>query len=115
MIDVPETSDPQGERGRGAVDTHAGGEHPAWCSPEHCWMTDDGVRVHEQAPSRWDAECVVPLRFESCLIDPGDDDTTYLELRMRDLKSREQFYGILPLDTVRQLRDQLTEHLNAVP
>src|SRR5262245_29109927 len=55
-----------------------------------------------------------PLRFETCLIDPTDD-TTYLELRMRDLKSRNQFYGLLPLDTVRHLRDQLTEHLDAAP
>ncbi|MGH3972806.1 MAG: hypothetical protein ACRDS9_05715 [Pseudonocardiaceae bacterium] len=51
--------------------------------------------------------------FETCLIDPADDDTTYLELNVRDLKSRNQFYGLLPLDTVRQLRDQLTEHLDA--
>jgi hypothetical protein len=58
---------------------------------------------------------VVPLRFETCLIDPSDDDTTYLELRMRDLKLRDEFYAILPLDTVRRFRDQLTEHLDAVP
>ncbi len=97
-----------------AVDDN-GCEHPAWCSPQHCYVTDEGVRVHQQAPTRWDAECVVPLRFETCLIDPADDDTTYLELHiMRNLKPRNQFYGLLPLDTVRQLRNQLTEHLDAV-
>jgi Transposase IS66 family len=63
--------------------TEAG--HPVWCSPEHCYRTDDGIRVHQQAPNRWDGEGVVPLRFETCLIDPGDDDTTYLELRLRNL------------------------------
>ncbi len=62
--------------------------------------------VHHQAPARLEAECVVPLRIETCLIDPGDDDTTYLELRMRDLTLRDQFYGLLTLDTARQLRDQ---------
>ena len=92
----------------------AEGGHPAWCHPQHCFTTDEGVRVHQQAPTRWEAECVVPLRFETCLIDPGNDDTTYLELRMRDLKMRDQFYGLLPLDTARRLRDQLTEHLDAV-
>ena len=101
MIDVPDTSDPQNE-------------HPAWCSPAHCFITDEGVRVHEQDPTCLEAECVVPLRFETCLLDPADDDTTYLELRMQDLAWREQFYAILPLEIVRQLRDQLTEHLDAV-
>jgi hypothetical protein len=85
-----------------------------WCSPQHCFVTDDGVRVHQQVPTRWDGDCVVPLRFQTCLIDPGDDDTTYLELRMRDLKLlRDQFYGLLPLDVARRLRDQLTAHLDA--
>lgn len=50
--------------------------HPAWCSPEHCWMTDEGVRVHQQSPTRWEGDCVVPLRFETCFIDPADDDAT---------------------------------------
>jgi hypothetical protein len=113
MIDVRETPDPRGECGRVAVDGRpADEEHPAWCSPAHCFVTDDGVRVHEQAPIRWEAECVATLRFETCLIDPGDDDTTYLQLRMRDLTLRDEFYAILPLDTVRRFRDQLTEHLD---
>ncbi len=38
---------------------------------------------------------MVPLRFETCLIDPGDDATTYLELRLRDLKLRNQFNALL--------------------
>ncbi len=92
MIDTIETQDSQRERGPVAVDGNGSdGQHPAWCSPEHCFVTDERVRVHQQAPTRWDAECVVPLRCETCLIDPADDDTTYLELRMRDLKSRNQF------------------------
>ncbi|MGH3754656.1 MAG: hypothetical protein ACRDRP_18555 [Pseudonocardiaceae bacterium] len=89
-------------------------EHPAWCSPEHCYHTDDGVRVHQQAPSRWEGECAVPLRFETCLLDPGDDDTTYLELRLRNLKLPDEFYGLLPLDVARRLRDRLTAHLDTV-
>ena len=51
--DVPETQDSQHERGR-VVAAEDGkridDQHPAWCSPEHCWITDEGVRVHEQAP-----------------------------------------------------------------
>lgn len=97
-----------------AVDgRRADDEHPAWCSPAHCFVTEEGVRVHEQAPIRWEAQCVAPLRFETCLIDPGDDDTTYLELRVRDLKWRGEFHAILSLDTARRFRDQLTEHLDA--
>ncbi|MGH3886350.1 MAG: hypothetical protein ACRDSZ_07240 [Pseudonocardiaceae bacterium] len=53
--------------------------HPAWCSAEPCFVTDEGVRVHQQAPTRWEVECVVPLRLQTCLIDPEDNDTTYLE------------------------------------
>jgi hypothetical protein len=60
-----------------------------------------------------EGHCVVPLRFETALLDPGDDTTTYLELRVRNLELREEFYGLLPLDTVRALRDQLTGHLDA--
>jgi hypothetical protein len=86
--------------------------HPAWCDPQHCYRTDDGVRVHHQAPIRWGAECVTPVQFETSLLDPDDADTTYLELRIHDLVLRDQFSGILPLDTVRRLRDQLTEHLD---
>ncbi|MGH3815075.1 MAG: hypothetical protein ACRDUV_21960 [Pseudonocardiaceae bacterium] len=57
---------------------------------------------------------MVPLLFQTCLIDPGDDDTTYLELHIRDLKLRDEFYGLPPLDVARRLRDELPEHLEAV-
>jgi hypothetical protein len=40
--------------------------------------------------------------------------TTYLELRLRNLKIRDEFYALLPLDVARRLRDQPTEHLDAV-
>ena len=85
--------------------------HPAWCSPQHWYRTDDGVQVHAQTPTRLETECVTPVRFETSLLDPDDADTTYLELRIHDLALLNQFSGILPLDTVRRLRDQLTEHL----
>jgi len=87
--------------------------HPAWCSPQHCYCTDEKVRVHEQAPTRWEDDTAgLRVRFESRLLDPGDDDTTYLELRLRNLKLRDEFYALLPLNVARQLRDQLTEHLD---
>jgi len=87
--------------------------HPVWCSPEHCYRTDDGIQVHRQSPACLEGKCVIPLRFETALLDPGDDDTTYLELRVRNLELGDEFYGLLPLDTVRALRDQLTGHLDA--
>jgi hypothetical protein len=88
--------------------------HPAWCDPQHCYVTDEKVRVHEQAPARWEDDTAgLRVRFESRLLDPGDDDTTYLELRIHDLAFLNQFSGILPLDTVRRLRNQLTTHLDA--
>jgi hypothetical protein len=87
--------------------------HPAWCSPQHCYRTEEKVRVHEQAPTRWEDDTAgLRVRFESRLLDPGDDDTTYLELRLRNLKLRDEFYALLPLDVARRLRDQLTEHLD---
>ena len=96
------------------MSTAEAGHHPAWCDPQHCYHTDEGLVVHQQAPARLEAEYVVPLRFETSLIDPGDDDTTYLEMRLRDLKLWDEFYGLLTLDTARRLRDQLTTHLDAV-
>jgi hypothetical protein len=88
--------------------------HPAWCSPQHCYRTEEKVRVHEQAPTRWEDDTAgLRVRFESRLLDPGDDDTTYLELRLRKLKRRYEFSALLPLDVTRRLRDQLTEHLDA--
>jgi hypothetical protein len=44
------------------------GEHPAWCSAEHCYVTDEGVRVHEQAPTRWEDD-TAEVRCESQLRD----------------------------------------------
>jgi hypothetical protein len=41
--------------------------HPSWCSPQYCFLDEDGVQVHEQAPVRWE-ECEV--RFESRLLFP---------------------------------------------
>jgi hypothetical protein len=88
--------------------------HPAWCSPQHCSRTEEKGRVHEQAPTRWEDDTAgLRARFESQLLDPGDDDTTYLELRLRNLKIRDEFSALLPLDIARRLRDQLTEHLDA--
>jgi hypothetical protein len=84
--------------------------HPAWCHPQHCFMTDEEIRVHQQGSTCWEDE---EVRCESRLLDPGDDDTTYLELRLRKLKIRDEFYALLPLDAARRLRDQLTEHLDA--
>ncbi|MGH3832170.1 MAG: hypothetical protein ACRDRS_17270 [Pseudonocardiaceae bacterium] len=87
--------------------------HPAWCSAEHCFITDDGVRVHEQAPVRGeddDAE----VQFESRLVDLADDPDIYLELRLKSPKLRaNEFYGLMPVATARRLRDQLTAHLDA--
>jgi hypothetical protein len=86
--------------------------HPAWCSPQHCYRTEDKVRVHEQAPTRWEDDTAgLRVRFESRLLDPGD--TTYLELRLQNLKIRDEFSTLLPLDVARRLHDQLTEHLDA--
>jgi hypothetical protein len=87
--------------------------HPAWCSPQHCSRTEEKSRVHEQAPTRWEDDTAgLRVRFESRLLDPGDDDTTYLELRLRKLKIRDEFYALLPLDVARRLHDQLTAHLD---
>lgn len=88
-------------------------EHPGWCSPEHCYRTEDGVRVHVQAPTSLDGgDDVDPLRIETSLFDPRDDPKTYLELSLRDPASRHEFYALLTLDTARALRDQLTAHLD---
>jgi hypothetical protein len=53
--------------------------------------------------------------FESQLLDPSDDEQVYLEVGLQCLKLRgNSFRWVVPLDTVRRLRDQLTEHLDAV-
>ncbi len=114
VIDVPETQDPQCERGQVAVDgTRADDEHPAWCSPSHCYVTDEGVRVHEQAPTRWEDD-TAEVRFESQLLDPADDPNIYVALQLQNLRLKDnRFNWCVTLDTARRLRDQLTEHLDA--
>ncbi len=87
--------------------------HPSWCSPQHCFLNEDGVRVHEQQPVRWE-ECEV--RFESRLLFPEGEHppATYLQLSIENL--RLTWRGVdafLPIAAARQLRDQLTSHLDA--
>jgi hypothetical protein len=85
--------------------------HPAWCHPQHCFTTDEGVRVHQQGPMRWEDE---EVRCESRLLDPADDEHVYLELYLQCLRIRgNAFSWCMTLDTTRRLRDQLTEHLDA--
>ncbi len=116
VIDVGETPDPQCERGQVAVNgTQCAGEHPAWCSPAHCLVTDEGVRVHQQPPTRGEDD-TAELRCESRLLDPADDEHVYLELHLQCLRLRGNALSwVVTLDTARRLRDQLTEHLDAVP
>jgi hypothetical protein len=115
VIDVGETQDPQCERSQVAVDgERAAGEHPAWCSPADCFVADEGVRVHQQAPTRWEDD-TAELRCESRLLDPADDEHVYLELHLQCLGLRGNgFSWCVTLDAARRLRDQLTEHLDAV-
>jgi hypothetical protein len=87
--------------------------HPPWCSPQHCFLDEDGVQVHEQEPVHWE-ECEV--RFESRLLFPDGEHppTTYLQLRIEDL--RLTWHGIdafLTIAAAQRLRDQLTSHLDA--
>ncbi|HSL07032.1 MAG TPA: hypothetical protein VK887_03545 [Pseudonocardiaceae bacterium] len=54
--------------------------HPAWCDPQHCYVTDEEVRVPEQAPACAEEDTAgLRVRFESRFLDPGDDDTAYLD------------------------------------
>ncbi|MGH3831305.1 MAG: hypothetical protein ACRDRS_12815 [Pseudonocardiaceae bacterium] len=88
-------------------------KHPAWCSAEHCFITDDGVWVHEQAPARWEDDDAA-IRVESRLVDLADDPDIHLELRLQSMRVRaNEFYGLMPVTTARRLRDQLTAHLDA--
>ena len=87
--------------------------HPPWCSPQHCFLDEDGVWVHEQEPVRWE-ECEV--RFESRLLftDGEHPPTTYLQLSIENLRLTWRFVdAFLPIATARRLRDQLTAHLDA--
>jgi transcriptional regulator with XRE-family HTH domain len=55
------------------------------------------------------------MRCESRLVDPVDDSNIYVELHLQNLRLKDnRFDWFVPLDTVRRLRDQLTEHLDAV-
>ncbi|MGH4000771.1 MAG: hypothetical protein ACRDTJ_25285 [Pseudonocardiaceae bacterium] len=103
-----------GESGQADDGNWHGGFHPAWCSAEHCFVTeDDGVRVHVQAPTRWE-DGTAEVRVETRLIDPADDPGAYVELSVQNLRFKtSQYYGILPVTAVRRLRDQLTAHLDA--
>lgn len=88
-------------------------DHPSWCSPRHCSVHDDGVRVHEQELVRWeDAE----LRFESRLFFPDGElpSVTYLQLSIHNLRLMWRCIdAFLPISAARRLRDQLTAHLDA--
>jgi hypothetical protein len=87
--------------------------HPSWCSPQHCFLDEDSVWVHEQEPVRWE-ECKV--RFESQLLFPDGEHlpTTYLQLHIDNLQLTWRFVDVfLPIATARRLRDQLTAHLDA--
>ena len=118
VIDVPGTQKHQ-QREPGRVvavedDKCTDDEHPAWCSAEHCYVTDEGVRVHEQAPTRWEDD-TAEVRFESRLLDPADESKIYVALQLQNLRLKDnRFDWVVPLDTARRLRDQLTEHLDAV-
>ena len=55
------------------------------------------------------------MRCESRLLDPVDDEHVYLELYLHCVRLRDNgFSWVVSLDTARRLRDQLTEHLDAV-
>lgn len=111
----PETESQPRERGAVAVDGKGtDDEHPAWCSSERCYVTDEGVRVHEQAPTRLEDD-TAEVRFESRLLDPADDSNIYVELHLQSLRfTASQFHWLVPVTTARRLRDQLTAHLDAV-
>jgi hypothetical protein len=49
--------------------------HLAWCDPQHCFVTEEGVRVHQQALVRWEDNTAEQLRFETRLIGPGERRT----------------------------------------
>ena len=87
--------------------------HPSWCSPQHCFVDEDGVWGHEQEPVRWE-ECEV--RFESRLLFPDGEHppATYLQLSINNLRLTWRFVDVfLPIAAARRLRDQLTAHLDA--
>lgn len=85
--------------------------HPSWCSAEHCYRTDHGVRVHLQASARWEDD---EVRFETCLMYPEDGTSTYLELHVDDLRLSWRCVDVyLSVPAARRLRDRLNGHLDA--
>ncbi|MGH3886469.1 MAG: hypothetical protein ACRDSZ_07840 [Pseudonocardiaceae bacterium] len=75
---------------------------------------EDGVRVHEQEPVRWEER---EVRFESRLLFPDGEHppATYLQLSIENLRLTWRFVDVfLPIAAARRLRDQLTTHLDAV-
>ncbi len=111
----PETESRLGACGQVAADDGNGtdGGHRAWCSPEECCYSL-GTWVHQQDLTHWEDKAA-EVRVESGLLDPVDDSNVYVELSLQDLRMKwVQYHGILPVEVVRRLRDQLTEHLDAV-
>lgn len=84
--------------------------HPAWCDPQHCYVTDDGVRVHQTALACYEDGL---SRFELQLLCPEDEFVTYLQLLVEDLRLGRSVCAFAPVVTVAWLRDQLAEHLEA--
>ncbi|MGH3769891.1 MAG: hypothetical protein ACRDRW_00580 [Pseudonocardiaceae bacterium] len=84
--------------------------HPAWCCPRHCFVTDDGVRVHQSAPTRdEDAGAWVETR----LVCPEDGSDTYLQLLVADMRFGREVTPFVQLATATRLRDRLSAYLNA--
>ncbi len=85
-----------------------------WCSPGHCSVTGDGVRVHQQASVVWEDDAA-EVRFESRLVDPADDSNVYVELHLGDLRFVTGGFHrvLLPMATARRLGDELTARLDA--
>jgi hypothetical protein len=84
-------------------------------SPAHCFITEEGIRVHQQVIECWeDPDTAEGVRFVSRLIDPSDDQQVYLDLHIQCLPLRgNSFSWVVPLDTARALRDQLSAHLDS--
>ncbi len=85
--------------------------HPEWCSPVLCYRTEEGVRVHMQAPACWEQDELTRTQFKTGLLGPEDGPFTYLELELRSLLG--SVHAILPLGDARRFRDQLSAHLDA--
>jgi hypothetical protein len=72
-----------------------------------------GYGSTSRPPTRWEDD-TAEVRCESRLLDPADDEYVYVELCLQNLRLKDnRFDWVVPLDTARRLRDQLTEHLDA--